>query len=1035
MITAFAGKSGKITGKVTDAETGEPLAAVNIIVEGTSIGIASEINGNFMVLNIPPGTYILRASMIGYADQVIKNVKLEIDLTTTIDIELKSEALQGEEVVVIAKRPVVDRDVSQSKMSITSEEIINLPVWNLEQVVELQAGIKGMNIRGGDPNETAFIVDGLTMNDSRSNAPYTGISLSSIKEIKIETGGFSSEYGNLRSGIINVVTKEGSKIKYSGTLTFGYSTPAAKNFGPSIYDSYGFFSRSFVDPDVCWRGTENGAWDDNMRNQYLLFPSGWIEVARNTLSDNDPSNDLTPSAAKRLYEWRHRRAGDITKSDSNLDFGFGGPFPVMSEKLGNLRFYLSHRQERNMFVYPLSRDAYRDNITQIKITSDISLSTKLMVNGIYGEVHSVANTNGTPSGTVFSYATQPASYISDATPMSVIYEPGYFNPTSIYRNTFGFEISHMISNKTFFEISFQRMSSFYKTDTTRHRDLTKKYWIVPPDVVDGEIVEGTGYAVDESPFGYYGTPVVSIGDQMWTGGFMGLAHDRTKNVIYSVDGDFTSQLNPYNQFKAGFNVIYNNLNIDSWTYNPAFITWNYYLNYNRFPYTVGLYMQDKMEVSEFVINAGVRMDYSNPNGKWYDLDTYNELYKEQSGNQLEEVARQKKIKTKLVLSPRLGVSHPITANSKLYFNYGHFRQLSESQFRFQVRRSWNGKVTGIGNPDMNLPKTVAYELGFEQALFNQYLLKIAAFYKDITEQPIYTSYSNVNGTINYSKTLSDSYEDIRGFELTFNKRVGRWFKGFINYTYQVSTSGYFGIREYYQDTIEQQTYMERNPYQERPHPNPYARANINFSPPPGFGPSVLNINPLELWNLNFIFNWSAGVYDTYNPQNKPEVKDNVQWKDRYNIDLRLSKRFNIKKVGIEFFVNVSNLLNTKYLSQTGFSGTRDYLDYMKSLRFSWEEGVEKGSDRVGEYRDWDVEYRPMEQINDISQVLNPDLNTIYYSENTEKYLKYSSSGWNEVSKKELDEVLDKKAYIDMPNYRYFTFLNPRDIYFGIKIDF
>jgi len=1032
----LGGPTGKIAGRITDAESGQSLPGVNVVVVNTDLGAAANADGYYSIINVPPGEYTIKATMIGYADYVVQEVFVEIGLTTTIDMEMQAQALAGEEVQVVAERPVVQRDASQSRLSISSNEITNMPVQDVERIVGLQAGIQGMSVRGGATNETKFMVDGMALTDERSNTPYTGISLSAVKEIKIETGGFNAEYGDLRSGLVNVVTKEGGKSSYNGEFTYRYSPPAAKNFGPSVYDPYSYYTRPYLDPAVCWTGTENGNWDYYTQQQYPTFSDGWIRVSENTLTDKDTTNDLTAAAAKRLYEWRHRRKGDITAPDYNIDFGFGGPVPFINAPLGDLRFYFSHREEQTMFVFPLSRPGYKDNFTQLKLTSNITNAIKLIGTIQYGEIFSVTTTNEIPTGNIVSSATTPAHMIGGASPASILYEPGYFNPTDIYRSMVGFELSHMINDKTFYEVSFQRMGNIYNTDTIRHRDLEKKHWIIQPKVVNGDTLPNTGYAVDEAPYGYYGYPSESIGDQMWTGAWMGLSHDQSENVTYTLKGDFTSQINPNNQVKTGFSFIYNDYDIDAWTFNPNWSTWSRYLKYERYPYRIAGYFQDKLEVSDFIMNAGVRVDYSNPNGKWYDLSNYDEFYKEQEGSLLEEEAPMQPLDPELVWSPRLGISHPITVSSKLYFNYGHFRQLPQSQYLYQIVRPVSGQITQIGNPSLDMPKTVAYEIGYDQGLFNRYLLKVAAFYKDITQQPAYTSYRNIDGSVNYSKAVANNYEDIRGLEFTLKKRAGAWVQGFVNYTYMVNTNGYFGIREHYQDPIEQMQYLERNPYQERPAPRPYARTNILFFSPDDYGPSIADFKPLAGWNMNVIGNWSAGDYDTYNPQNKPGVKDNVQWKDFYNLDIRLSRTLDFSKIDLELFVDISNLLNTKYLSSAGFSDNRDYLSYMESLHFGWEKGIEHGNDRVGEYRDWNTAYRPLEQTTDISAIGEPKQRTIYYETNNDRYMEYTGNGsWELVNKSAVQKVLDEKAYIDMPNIHALTFLNPRKVTVGVRLNF
>lgn len=995
----YAGITGKIIGRVQDATTNENLVGVNIIVEGTNIGAASDMNGQFVILNVPPGTYTLRCSMIGYAALRTQNVVVKMDQTTDTGLmKMSAEALEGQEVVVVAdRRPIVTRDVSASEMHFEAETIENLPVKSVNEVLTLQAGIEqatqGISIRGGGVNQTGFLLDGLSLNDERSNIPYSAVSLTSVKEVKVQTGGFNAEYGNIRSGVVNIVTKDGERNRYTGGITFQYRAPDQKHFGPSIYDPNTYFTRPFLDPEVCWTGTTNGNWDTYTQNQYPLF-EGWIAIADATVRDDDPDNDLTPEGAKRLWEWQHRRQGEITKPDYVLDGSFGGPIPFLSDKFGDLRFYLSHFREREMFVYPLSRDSYENNTTQLKLTADITPMMKLTITGLYGEVHSVSPYawTTTPTGRVLQTPYQVADLVNSSSGDAMLYVPGYYSPASVYRNMVGVKLTHMLTPKTFYVVSLRNSINRYNTFQMTVRDTTKKYEPVP------------GYWVDEAPYGYWGYGVSGI-DGMILGGWMNLGRDKSLNSTFEFKFDFTSQINNNNELKAGIDVVYNDYDINSYTENPSMSTWNRTQKYNRFPYRIGVYAQDKLEFKGFIANLGLRLDYSDPNGTTYALAPYDPLYREGLGLELETEAEKADADVSLYVSPRLGVSHPITEDSKLYFNYGHFTQEPSSTYRFRLQRESNGLVTSIGNPDLIFERTIAYELGYAQNLLDQYLLSIAGYYKDVTDQPGWVYYENINRSVQYNITENNNYEDIRGLELTLNKRIGDWITGFVNYTYEVSTYGYFGLRSYYEDPNKQRDYLRQNPYQARPHPRPYARLNLDLHTPVNFGPVLLGHHYLGNWNLNILANWKTGAYETYNPKSIPGVVDNVQWKDRYNVDLRLTKSVKIARFDFQFYMDMTNVLNTKLLSYAGFSDYYDYLDYLESLHFSWEEGAEHGDDRIGEYRESDVAYEPYD----------PDDPT--------------------KSEADLQRILDTKAYIDMPNLEYFQFLNPRDIKLGVKVSF
>jgi len=995
---SMASTTGKIAGQVTDEENGQPLPGVNVYLEGTGLGAATDPDGFFYIINVPAGTYSLVVNYVGYGEQRISDVKVQIGLTTTIDVALLAELLQAETVVVTAKRPVVIKDISNSQLNIEIESIETLPIQTVNEALALQAGIEpgtnGVIIRGGGANQTVFMVDGFSQNDERSNYPYSAVSLSSIEEVQIQTGGFNAEYGQARSGIVNVITREGSREKYNGQVTIRYAPPASKSFGPSLYDPYSYFNRPYQDPDVMWTGTDNGAWDDYTQDQYPYF-QGWNAVSLETLRDEDPTNDLTPDGAMRLYQWQHRRQGDIKEPDYIIDVGFGGPIPFVHQSLGDLRFFLSYFKEQEMFVFPLSNDHFRDEYFQLKLTSDISPSMKLMISGLYGEVESVSpyTWTTTPTGYLLRGTSTIANYASSNT---VVYMPGYYSPGNIIRKMFGLKFTHSLSPTTFYEAAIHYKDAKHDVYQMTDRNLDKIYEPVP------------GYFVDEAPWGYYGYSVNNPIPGMDLGGWMNLGRDKSQNSTLDINFDITTALDRRNQLKTGIIFTYNDFGIVSGTFSPSMSTWTRSMIYDVFPYRIGAYVQDKLEFEGFIANLGVRLDYTYANSDVYDLEPFDDFFKAGNGQNIEGQAPTKPAESYWSLSPRLGISHPITENSKLYFNYGHFRAEPFSSYRFRLQREYNGLVTDIGNPDMILEKTVAYELGYEHSIADVFLIKLAGYYKDVTDQPGWVYYQDLTGDVQYNRAENNNYADIRGFELTLTKRTGPWVTGFINYTYDVRSSGYFGLREIYEDPNRQRLYLEQNPYQERIHPRPFAKLNLSFFTQDKYGPAWGGFYPLDNWNFNFLGIWRTGEYETYNPNEIPGIVDNVQWKDYYNIDLRISKLVKIGTIGVQLYLDILNVFNFKHMDYAGFSSIRDdYLPYLESLNFPWESGDENGDDKIGDYRPWDVPYDPLEP--------NPDNDpAITARNNTRK---------------------ENKTYIDNPDIRALTFLNPRRYIFGLRVNF
>ena len=182
-------QTGKLAGTVTEVGTGDPLPGVNVVIVGTTQGAVTNAEGYYVILNVRPGTYDVRASFIGFTPQVKQGVDVNIDLTTEVDFERGEEALGLEEVVVTAEQPVVQADVSASMANVSSSEIEALPVASINEVVGLQAGIQGLSVRGAGADELAFMVNGLTMRDERDNTPFTGISLVAVDEVEEAVGG------------------------------------------------------------------------------------------------------------------------------------------------------------------------------------------------------------------------------------------------------------------------------------------------------------------------------------------------------------------------------------------------------------------------------------------------------------------------------------------------------------------------------------------------------------------------------------------------------------------------------------------------------------------------------------------------------------------------------------------------------------------------------------------------------------------------------------------------------------------------------
>jgi len=1029
---AFSGTTGKISGRVTDSESGDALPGVNVFLEGTTLGAATDMDGYFFIINIQPGTYVLKAAYVGYAEYSVVDVRVHVDLTTQIEIEMKSELLTTEAVVVIAEKPVVQKDVAASSKNISSEEVEALPVTTIEQVVGLQAGVtSSLGIRGSSSNEVLFVVDGISLRDNRSNEPITEIPLSALEEISVQSGGFGAEFNNVRSGVVNVVSKEGSADKYSGVLTFRMMPAGAKNFGISPYDPEAFWMRPYMDNTVAWTGTKNGAWDEYTRRQYPDF-DGWNRIAERTLENDDPSDDLTPEGAQRQFLWEHRKQGDITQPDYNFDAGFGGPLPFLSKPLGNLRFFVSYKREQSMYLMHMATDALTTESFMFRLTSDITPTMKLAVMGLFSETNGTATSRSGGTGLFTSSwgIANSVERIGFTSPWR-IYTDIYFSQANRKSQAISAKLTNVVSSSTFWEAKISRVSKDYTTGPMRDRDRTKRY----------EIFEG--YFVDEAPVGYERDAVFSVEGRLGMGGAVSVGRDTSTISTITAKFDLTSQITRHHQIKTGLELNFEDYDMGFGMRNFFLPEGNTWTTIEQKPFRGTLYIQDKIEFEGFIANAGLIMDYFNSNGNWYDVGDFSREFYSDNYTFPDDESKYKTVEpeTRLTFSPRLSISHPITTNSKLFFNYGHYRQMPTSERFYRVQRDIRDKLDYIGDPTIPLARTIAYELGYDHALFDMFLFRAAAYYKDISDQEFWVRYISFDGKVNYRKITNNSYEDIRGFELDLTKRSGDWVTGNINYEYRVGTSGYFGVARQYENPAEQREYDRKNVYQEKPRPQPRVKSYIDLNTPLDFGPKVLNQNILADWHFNFIANWTSGSWGTWNPSKIPGIQYNFQWNDYYNVDLRISKIFRFDYFDVKFFAEVNNLFNFELFSGVSFYDNFDYEYYMKSLHLPESIAGElgygniPGEDNPGDYRDEGVAYVPMEWWSSLDEVRDPNSRAIYYDASTGKYMQYSGNNWSEVDSGRLNEVLDSKAYIDMPNQTYFTFLNPRSIFFGLTFTF
>ncbi len=240
-VPAFAGMTGKISGRVIDTETGTELPGASIRIDGTTMGNMAGPDGSYFIINVPPGSYSVTASIIGYISVTVTDVQVISDRTSEVSFKLKASAIEVEGVTVVGERKVIVPDVTASVRTIGREDIENMPVKEISQILATQVGFvtkaNELHIRGGRSGEALYIVDGVETRDLLGGlGKVTGgmnVSSSNIEEISVMKGGFDAEYGNVQSAVIHLVTKEGSSKTTSGYFEFmtdDFGTPKLNKY-------------------------------------------------------------------------------------------------------------------------------------------------------------------------------------------------------------------------------------------------------------------------------------------------------------------------------------------------------------------------------------------------------------------------------------------------------------------------------------------------------------------------------------------------------------------------------------------------------------------------------------------------------------------------------------------------------------------------------------------------------------------------------------------------------------------------------------
>jgi len=974
-LSSYAQTTGKLVGYVKDKKTGNPLPGANVMIKGTTIGAATSTDGYYYIINVPPGTYTVTATMMGYKTLVKQRVQVVVGLTTRLNFDLEETVLDvGEEVVVTAERPLIEPDVTSKISTVTYEEIKNMPAEDMTRVLALQSnisiltntpyaksgynirGIEDIRMRGGRNNEVGLYIDGMKVQNPLFGGFATRINNNAINQMTVAAGGFSPEYGNALSGVINISTREGGQqlsgqLEYGTSVPFGVEALATAEGKARNYQDFQFslngpvpFTRRvtfFFSTELSTQAGTVYEFDNITWNDHPLVKSGQLPTSEVLFQDFIEDGKMDSITASQIKSTIVKDVYGADRWINPLDtwkgwhsMGWNNSF----DWLGKLTYRISPTMKLSLsgssyngyskinnyhagYYYHLPGDWYNVDVSPVDKRENID---RLLVSDI-----DKTQTYFLPAGEPF-----PEEFPG----LGGTYEVWHRNHSGMAARQVQIRASkrinliwnHTLSPSTFYTVRMQR---FFESRHVRILNDSKKpygslfgmknYFVPDWD----NILEKSQYA-HRSTYGVL---------DPWEGYFR-MRYDNNyfsgdSSFTYDIRFDFTSQVNRNHQIKFGVQYvkIHQFRHDDQGTTGPT----SYPTIYNYRPEEGAIYIMDKMEYKNVVINIGGRMDYAFPDtvAAWEDpLDPLAEQDFERPGLEYRPF---KKGKRQFKFSPRIGIAYPITATSVVHFNFGHFYQ--QPNYRDLYRASGAIREVSmqlgniIGNPLLEPEKSIQYEIGYQHQIGQLYGIRINLWSKETTNQvgsirvPAYSDPEGQN-PYSYSIFVNNNFGSARGLDLTIEKRYSHYFSGRINYTWSqarvlrpTSWDGYWEG-----DTKQTMPKREVKPRWDQPHS---IRTYLTFSIPRDAGPTIFGKKLLSSLGISLIYQGESGrPYTPYMAEAGYLAKENsARWPFFHQFDIRAYKNFRAFGLTYSAFLQVRNIFDRKNVME-GYTRTGSATD-------------------------------------------------------------------------------------------------------------
>jgi len=970
----FSATTGKIVGKVTDKETGEPLPGANVVIDGTMLGAATDVKGVYIILNVPVGAYNLKARFIGYRDVTVMNVRVHVDLTTEMNFQLPSEVLEGEAVTIVSVRPLVEKNATNTIRIKTADEIQNLPVRGFRNVMSIEPGVVTIGnriyVRGGRREEIATYIDGVYQNNPMNGRASGDLTNNAIEEVNYQAGGFNAEYGFANSGVVITTTKSGTNdYKISGEVITDSWLPKTDKFMGTYSYGYNIYNIAASGPIP---------YLNNKVKFYLGLERRYLEdqspssFAYKQLKMDDEGNPLDADGNPITYY-----VTDTTGTRTlNIDDAFPG------DGVGTADVYKRYQWDEQG-IWPHNSSAqwlWNGNITVdlkpifIRFGGNSQRESQRWLAGFAPGADYMNTTTG--AGVGFSIWNHDNNPIQDN-----------------WRDSYYLKVTHTLSPKTFYTAQVNYFRDSFEQSSVMFGD---KFWNIAD--VEGEnnigisqfgpgndgiwnpYITQRGSRPNEDPrsadlFASYGTQPGQYWKQAWE--FWGFKADATHQIgrTHELKAGGEYRYNTYRNYQIGgygaadlhtlagqlVNVGTSDFTADA-AYQSRFANpFGYDIfgreiegggrNAAKHPIIMALYLQDKIELEDLVLNLGIRWDYFDPaNDGIDDLEAIT-TYTTALGTV--DIAEDNFIpkETRSNISPRFGFSFPVTDKTIFHAQYGKFVQTPELQRLYTSTDNYafslkSGNFFQMQNANLEPIRTTAYEVGFRQQMGMNASLDITAYYKEVRDHIRLTNLNNAR-PVPYAVYLNQDYGTIKGLSLAFSLRRTNRISATASYTLQYATGTGSDANTMYNIAWQQgriPTFVAPLDFDQRH----TGSVNIDYRYAENDGPTFMGVQPLSNSGLNVLFSFGSGL--SYTPVRiQTEVLGGTSgyfpvgqvgsaygpW--TYQMDLKLDKTFDIAGVKLNAYVWVLNVLNTLNASWvypgTGEADNDGYLDTVAGQNF------------------------------------------------------------------------------------------------------